>query len=149
MSAREGEESGAVTVMTIGFLVVIALLVVVVVNATAAYLQRQELANLSDGAALMAADGLDESAFYADREVRLGSDEAQDLVAEYVDGRDARVLDVVVTDDSVTVRLEADVDLPLTPPGWTDRTSVSAEATAQLRGAEGVPTDQLGGAGRR
>ena len=137
MSARGGDESGAVTVMTIGFLDVIALLVVVVVNATAAYLQRQELANLSDGAALMAADGLDESVFYADREVRLGPDEAQDLVAEYVDGREARVLDVVVTDDSVTVRLEADVDLPLTPPGWTGRTTVSAEATAQLLPAAG------------
>lgn len=137
MSSPRTEESGAITVMTIGFLVAIALLVVVVVNASAAYLQRQELANLSDGAALMAADGLDESAFYADREVRLGSDEARDLVADHVAGHDARVVEVVVTDDTVVVRLESLVDLPLTPPGWSERTVVAAEATAQLRRAAG------------
>ncbi len=45
-------ERGTVTVMTIGFLVLLGLLTVVVVNSSAAFLERQRLNNLADGAAL-------------------------------------------------------------------------------------------------
>jgi uncharacterized membrane protein len=119
--------------MTIGFLVVIGLLLAVVVNASAAYLQRQELANLTDGAALAAADGLDEAAFYADRRIELDPVASRDLVGAYLAGRDVDAVDVAVEDDTVSVRLERVVDLPFTPPGWPDRTRVSAEASSQLR----------------
>lgn len=130
------EERGSVTVMTIGFLVLIGLLLGVVVNATAAYLQRQELANLADGAALAAADGLDEAAFYADRRVELDPAASRALVADYLSGHDVASVEVTMTGDVVTVRLERDVSLPLTPPGWPSRTRVSAEASSELR--EGV-----------
>lgn len=127
------DERGSVTVMTIGFLVVIALLLAVVVNATAAYLQRQEVANLADGAALAAADGLDEAAFYANQRVELDAASARALVGDYLAGEEVSSVRVGVVDGTVTVRLERVVALPLTPPGWPDRTRVSAEASSQLR----------------
>lgn len=125
-------ERGSVTVMTIGFMVVIALLVVVVVNASSAYLQRQELAHLSDGAALAAADGLDLDAFYADRTVRLDPADAHALVRSYLSGHGVDDVEVTVDGDVVLVRLGTVVELPLSPPGWGDRTRISAEASAQL-----------------
>ena len=130
---RTRDDRGSVTVMTIGFLMVIGLLLAVVVNASAAYLQRQELANLTDGAALAAADGLDEAAFYANRRIELDPGASRDLVGAYLAGRDGDAVDVAVEDDTVSVRLERVVDLPFTPPGWPDRTRVSAEASSQLR----------------
>lgn len=132
MRRTAARERGSVTVMTIGFLVVIGLLLAVVVNASSAYLQRQELANLTDGAALAAADGLDEAAFYADRRIELDPAESRDLVAGYLAGRDVAGVDVAVEGDVVSVRLERVVDLPFTPPGWPERTRVSAEASSQL-----------------
>lgn len=127
------DERGSVSVMTIGFLVVIGLLLAVVVNASSAYLQRQELAHLSDGAALAAADGLDEAAFYADRTVELDPAAARQLVSGYLAGETVAGVDVVVRGDTVDVRLERVVELPFTPPGWPDRTRVSAQASSQLR----------------
>ena len=54
------DERGSITVMSLGFLLLIGALTVVVVNASAAFLQRQELNNLADGAAL--ADGVSDPA---------------------------------------------------------------------------------------
>ena len=56
MTARD--ERGSITVMSIGFLLLLGTLTVVVVNASAAFLQRQELNNLADGAALARGMGL-------------------------------------------------------------------------------------------
>lgn len=126
-------EDGSISVTTIGFLVVIGMLVAVVVNASAAYLEKQELNNLADGAALAAADGLDEAGFYTERTVTLDAREARTLVGQYLSGRDVRSVDVSVQGDSVTVRLDRSVPLALAPPGWTSRTTVVAEATSQLR----------------
>ena len=50
------DERGQTTVLIVGFAVVLMMAVAMVVNASAAYLQRQSLDNLADGAALMAAD---------------------------------------------------------------------------------------------
>ncbi|WP_375002848.1 pilus assembly protein TadG-related protein [Aeromicrobium sp. CTD01-1L150] len=126
-------EQGSISVMTIGFLIVIGLLTVVVVNASAAFLEKQELNNLADGAALAAADGLDEAGFYTDLEVRLDARQARKLVGEYLAGSDVRAVDVRVADDTVTVRLDRRVSLALAPPGWFDSTTVVAQATSQLR----------------
>jgi uncharacterized membrane protein len=126
-------ERGTVTVMTIGFLMLLGLLTVVVVDSSAAFLERQRLNNLADGAALAAADGLDEAGFYADRSVVLDPEEARQLVSDYLAGADVRVVDVSADADTVHVHLERDLDLPLTPPGWRSRTTIVAEATSQLR----------------
>ncbi|GAA2071491.1 hypothetical protein GCM10009821_06600 [Aeromicrobium halocynthiae] len=130
---RARGEQGNVSVTTVGFLVVIGLMTVLVVNASAAFLAKQELNNLADGAALTAADGLDEAGFYAGADVRLEPSRARELVGRYLAGRSVQVVDVVVDDDTVRVALERDLRLLLVPPGWFDSTRVTAEATSQLR----------------
>ncbi len=122
--------------MTIGFFVFLALLAVVVINASGAFLERRELDNLADGAALAAADGLNREAFYTDGEVMVDAHEARRLVAGYVAGSDARVVSVQTTDDRVLVRLERTIRLALTPPGLPSSTTVVAEATGRLRVAD-------------
>lgn len=121
--------------MSVGFLLLLGTLTVVVVNASAAFLQRQELNNLADGAALAAADGLDAAAFYERREVVLNSSDVQSLVSQYIEGSEARVTALEVDADRVRVRLARPMDLPLVPPGWVDRTVVVADADAWLRRA--------------
>ena len=51
-------ESGQAAVLLVGFFAVALLLVAVVVDASAAYLRRQGLDNIADGAALAGADGV-------------------------------------------------------------------------------------------
>ncbi|GAA3527637.1 hypothetical protein GCM10022234_26080 [Aeromicrobium panaciterrae] len=124
--------------MTIGFFVFLALLAVVVVNSSAAFLERQELANLADGAALAAADGLSEEAFYrdgADTAVELDPAEARRLVASYLAASGGDVGSVAVTSDGdeVHVRLERTITLAIAPPGWDSQTTIVSEATSQLR----------------
>ena len=126
-------EQGTITVMTIGFLMLLGLLTVVVVNSSAAFLERQRLNNLADGAALAAADGLDEAGFYADRDFVLDPQEARRLVSDYLAGENVLVVDVSTDADVVHIHLERDLELALTPPGWTARTTIVADATSQLR----------------
>lgn len=126
-------ERGTVTVMTIGFLFLLGLLTVVVVNSSSAFLERQRLNNLADGAALSAADGLDEAGFYTDHRIVLDPGEARRLVSDYLAGERMRVVDVSTNGDTVSVHLERDLDLALTPPGWTSSTTIVSDATAQLR----------------
>ena len=126
-------EDGQITVMTIGFFVFLGLLAVVVVNSSAAFLQRQQLDNVADGAALAAADGLSRAAFYRRGEVRLDDAEARRLIGEYVAGDDIRVVAVSTDGDQVHVRLERSVSMAIRPPGWTLRTTIVSEATSELR----------------
>lgn len=119
--------------MTLGFLLLVGLLTVVVVNASSAFLHRLSLNNLADGAALAAADGLDERSFYVDRQVVLSTAEVASLVRDYLAGEDVRVAGVEVRDDRVAVRLEQDLELPLVPPGWTKGSVIAADASAQIR----------------
>ncbi len=128
-------ERGSITVMSIGFLLLLGGLTVVVVNASAAFLQRQELNNLADGAALAAADGLDAAAFYERRQVVLSVSDVQSLVTRYITGSEARITVLEVDSDRVHVRLARPMDLPLVPPGWMDRAVVVADADAWLRRA--------------
>lgn len=127
------DERGQVTVLTLGFLLVLVLLAAVVVNASDAYLERQKLSNLADGAVLAAADGLDEADFYADHAVRLDPEEARHLVGLYLAGQGVRIAWVDVDEDSISLRLERPLDLAITPPGWTSRPIIVAEASAALR----------------
>jgi len=126
-------EDGQITVMTIGFFVFLGLLAVVVVNSSAAFLRRQELDNVADGAALAAADGLSRSDFYRRGEVTLDDAEARRLIGEYVSGDGIRVVAVRTDGDQVNVRLERTVSLAIAPPGWASRTTIVSEATSQLR----------------
>lgn len=127
-------DAGNVTVLTIGFLAVLGMLVVVVVNASAAFLERRELMNLADRIALHAADGLDRDRVYtggvADSAV-LDDADARDLVAP-VAPRDVQV-SLRTTGDRVQVDLVRRVGLPLVPPGFPAAVTVRAGAVAQLR----------------
>ena len=126
-------EDGQITVMTIGFFMFLGLLAVVVINSSAAFLQRQQLDNVADGAALAAADGLSRADFYRRGEVRLDGTEARRLIGEYVTGDRVRVVSVRTDGDRVRVRLERTISMAIAPPGWTSRSTIVSEATSQLR----------------
>jgi Flp pilus assembly protein TadG len=130
---RNRDEAGTITVVTIGFLLMLGLLTVVVVDSSVAFLERQRLNNLADGAALAAADGLDEARFYTRHRVALDPEQAQRLVGDYLAGEPVRAIGVSTKGDSVTVHLEREIGLALAPPGWQSRTTIVSDATAQLR----------------
>jgi hypothetical protein len=131
--SRTGSDDGQITVITIGFLLFIGLLAVVVINSSAAFLQRQQLDNVADGAALAAADGLSHEVFYGQGEITLDDGQARQLIDDYVTEPGTRIIEVRATDDQVHVRLERTIGLALAPPGWDSRTTIVSEATAQLR----------------
>lgn len=132
-SIGSGREAGTITVMTIGFLLFLGLLTVVVVNSSAAFLQRQRLDNLADGAARSAADGLSRDVFYREGTVTLDGSQARRLVSEYAGGPGVRIAWVRTEGDRVQVRLERTIGLAIAPPGWQSRTTIVSEATAELR----------------
>lgn len=127
-------DAGNITVLTIGFLAVLGMLVVVLVNASAAFLERRELMNLADRIALHAADGLDRDRVYtggvADA-AELDDADARNLVAP-IAPRDVRVR-LRTEGDRVEVDLTRRVDLPLVPPGFPASVTVRAGAVGQLR----------------
>lgn len=134
---RVASESGQITLMTIGFFAVVGLLAVVVVNASDAFLERQRLNGLADGAVVAASDALDLDAFYSAGVTVIDPDAASARVAEHVAGSpDVRVVEVRLEGDTVTVRLERDISLPLAPPGLASATTIVAEASGQLRRTE-------------
>jgi hypothetical protein len=142
MTTRPADERGQTALLIIGFTLVLAMMVVVVVDATAGYLRRQSLSTLADGAALAAADGLVSEQVYL---VGLGESAvldpvaARELVASYLTAVDAPrrypgLSHIVDTDgDRVVVRVAAPLDLPLPLPGVAGSTRVSATAAAVVR----------------
>ncbi|GAA1944047.1 Tad domain-containing protein [Nocardioides hwasunensis] len=139
----ETDDGGQVTLLIIGFAGILLMAVVVVIDASAAYLQRQGLDNLADGAALYGADlgsaGIYEQGLDAER---LTQQEAavtaavRDYLGRAGAGRRFPGIDVAVRVDpvgrSVTVRLQAPLDLPLTIPGSPSRPMVGASSTAAV-----------------
>lgn len=135
------DERGSATPLIIGFAVVLLLTVAVVVDASAAFLRRQALDNLADGAALSGADaGAQGSEVYTgglgEQPLALTRAQARAGVARYLTSVGAYgsypglAYDVSVRDDRVVVRLSAPLDLPLTVPGGPDTTRVSATSSA-------------------
>lgn len=136
---RGQDETGTVAVLIIGFTVVIAMMVAVVVDASAAYLRRQNLSSLADGAALAAADGIQGEQVYTtglgERAV-IDPRVAEALVAAHLGAVGAArtfpglTYDVGTAEDRVVVRVSAPLDLPLTLPGLGEETRVSGTAAA-------------------
>ncbi len=140
---RRRDESGQVTMLIIGLCGVLAMGVAVVTDASAAYLQRQGLDSLADGAALAGADlGAAGDDVYtgglgADR-LAITEAEARAAVAAYLQraGAHARYpgLTFSVSADPATqtirVRLRAPLQLPLTVPGGPESASIGATGAA-------------------
>lgn len=142
MRPRTNRERGTVTVLTIAFLVVLGLLCAVVVDASAAYLRRQSLNGLADGAALAAADGAQGVDVYTEglgEQAPVDPAVAETAVAEYLAGVGADGTypglswQVSATETTVTVRLAAPLDLPLDPAGWAGSTTVGAAGSAVVQ----------------
>jgi hypothetical protein len=141
-------EEGQTAVLIIGLASFLVLAIVVVVDASAAFLQRQGLDTVADGAALAGADAGSNNA-----ETLYGSgvgsrqrlDQAEALaraaVADYLNRTGARSdypglrYDVGFdpTDNSVIVRVRAPLDLPLTIPGSPERPVVGTVGSAVVQ----------------
>jgi Flp pilus assembly protein TadG len=125
--------------MIAGFAAVLVLLVAVVVDASAAFLRRQQLDALADAAALAATDGVQGEAVYTrglGRRAEIDPVAARRFVAAYLGASGARgrfpglVYRVRTTADTVVVRLSAPVRLPLHVGGVGDRTTVTGTAAS-------------------
>ncbi len=139
--SRESQEYGQTSMLIIGFAVVVLLMVVVVVDASAAYLRRQGLDSLADGAALAAADGVQEERVYLEglgERAQIDPTVAQAYAAEYLAamgaGRKYPGLSYTVqaTPDLVVVRVSAPLDLPFSPPGWEERPIITGTAASYV-----------------
>ena len=136
---RDRDERGSIAPLIIGFALVVAVLVAVVVDASAAYLRRQGLNSLADAAVLAATDGLQGESVYTGG---LGERAEIDPVTarRYVEddlrstgalGRYAGLgWTVSTTATAVTVRVTAPLDLPLRVPGVGASTTVAGTASA-------------------
>jgi hypothetical protein len=135
---------GQATLMIVGFAVVLLMMTAVVTDASAAYLQRQSLDTLADGAALTAADaGASGSEAYGQGlgdHLVLDEGVARTAVTEYLHRVGAYTrfpgLTVHVTVDSTTQRVivsvRAPVHLPLHVPGSPEHAVVGATGAASV-----------------
>jgi uncharacterized membrane protein len=135
------DQRGQVSLLIIGFFLVILLTVAVVVDASAAYLHRQGLNNLADAAALAAADGVKAEQVYAaglDDERPIDAGVARRYTAAYLEQVRAAdryvglTFDVAVNGGAVVVHVRAPVDLPIAPPDWEDQPVVTGRAAAYV-----------------
>lgn len=130
---------GSVTPLVIGFTLLLAVLVAVVVDASAAYLQRQGLNSVADAAALAATDGLQGDRVYTEGLGELAEiDEvaAHRYVGDYLRSSGALgrypglTWAVSVSTDTVLVRVGAPLDLPLRVPGVAEEAIVRGSAAS-------------------
>ena len=142
------EEHGQTTLLIVGLAVVLMMAIAVVVDATAAYLQRQGLDSVADGAALAGADAgsRNEADLYVDGIGDAARLEQQRAVAEAAVAEHLRAVGAhaeypglrwaVSLDpagDSVVVRVRAPLRLPLTFPGTPQTASISSSAAATVQ----------------
>lgn len=139
MTSATRDQRGSITPLIIGLAVIVAMLVVVVVDASAGFLRRESLNSVADAAALAATDGIQGESAYT---IGLGEHVAVDQVAarrfvtEYLtrSGAIRKYPDltwaVSVRGQRVAVRLSAPLDLPLPLPGMDPRASIVAMSSA-------------------
>lgn len=142
---RIDDDGGSVMLLVIGAVAVAALMLVIGIDASAAYLQRRALTNLADATALAGAQGIDLDAYYRDgahSQTRLDRASVQARIASFLQRSNASTLDglrldgVISDGSSVTVRLSAPLHLPFSG-GWAgDRVTVEAGARLAYRAAE-------------
>lgn len=143
---RRGRDSaedmaGQTTVLIVGFAVILLLMTGVVVDSSAAYLERQELDTLADGAALAAADEARGEAIYSgglDDHVPVSVEAARLAVSAHLrrvgawSKHPGLRVETRVVGDAVVVRLEAPLDLPFRV-GDIGSSTVGATGSAEVR----------------
>jgi uncharacterized membrane protein len=136
---RRSSDAGQITLLIIGFVMIVVLAVGVVANASKAFVYRRSLASWADGAAIAAAQSVAEDVLYsgpAVDELPIARSEARRVVDEYVarNGLERRFdeLRVAVTVDPAaqTVTVEFAVRVPLVLGGDAAGIPVSGAATA-------------------
>jgi hypothetical protein len=136
---RTGER-GQVAVMIVGFALILMTAVGVTVDASSAYLARQSLSTLADGAALAGADQLQGGAAYGGglgERVPIDVQTARESVGEHLRATGAYadfpglVASVSVVAERLIVRLTAPLDLPIRVDGLT-ATTVGATGSATV-----------------
>ncbi len=137
------DETGQTTMLIVGLALVLLMAVAAVVDVSAAYLQRQGLNTVADGAALRAADlGATGQEVYGggvpEGRLELSVDRVRESVRTYLAESGAYAsypgltfdVDVDRRTSSVTVRVEAPLDLPLTVPGAPETAVIGATGSA-------------------
>ena len=143
MSRGDRDESGQATLLIVGLTVVLLMAVAAVVDISAAYLRRQGLDTLADGAALHAADlGATGEEVYAGGvppgRLALSADAVRASIRDYLVAAGAYAtypglsfsVSVDPTASSVTVHVRAPLELPLTVPGSPERATIGATGSA-------------------
>lgn len=139
MSRLVRRDRGTVTVLVVGFVVVVALLVAAVVDASAAYLRQRSMTALADGAAIAAADGVQGEQVYTSglgARAEVDPEVARAYVADYLHDTGAAAsfpgltCQVTTSGTEVRVWLASPLDLPITPAGWVGEATVDGAASA-------------------
>jgi len=136
---RLRSDHGQITVLIIGFVMIVVLAVGVVANASKVFVYRRSLASWADGAAVAAAQSVAEDVLYSGPEVDelpISGADARRAVDEYVArhglrGRfDGLRVDVGIDPVASTVTVEFSVRVPLVLGGDAAGIPLSAAATA-------------------
>jgi Flp pilus assembly protein TadG len=140
---RRRDERGQTTLLIVGFALVLVMAIAMVVDVSAAYLQRQGLNTVADGAALRAADlGATGEEVYGggvpQGRLTLSADRIRASVRTFLASSGAYEaypglsfdVDVDAPSSTVTVHVTAPLDLPLTVPGSPDVAAVGATGSA-------------------
>jgi uncharacterized membrane protein len=137
------DDEGTVLLLIVGLVAVVGLLVAVVTDVTALYLQRRDLVSAADGAALAGAQAVDEETIYtqglpASGPLPLDEGAARSAVDEYLSDAglagEALIVRVETTPTTVSVSVSTTYDLPVANTatlGVTGSAQVSASATAR------------------
>lgn len=132
---RSRRDDGTVLLLVVGFGLVLMALVGVVADVSAVLLAKRGVASAADGAAVAAAQQLDEDAFYSGgvgERVPLSSQQVANAVAQYAAALPGLQLQGSVEGGTVAVvRAERVVRLPVT--GWLTRDRVTVRAVARAR----------------
>jgi uncharacterized membrane protein len=132
-------DDGQITVLIIGFVMIVILAVGVVANASKAFVYRRSLASWADGAAIAAAQSVAEDVVYTGPAVEvlpISASDARRAVDEYVGqhrlaGRfDGLRVEVGVDPAAATVTVEFAARVPLLLSGDAAGIPISADATA-------------------
>lgn len=137
--SRPRQDDGQITLMIIGFVMIVVLAIGVVANASKAFVYRRSLSSWADGAAIAAAQSVAEDVVYAGETVDvlpISAVDARRVVDEYViRNRLANRFDdlsvaVGVDPAAATVTVEFGVRVPLVLSGDAAGIPISAAATA-------------------